>query len=282
MVIIKNTLLSFFVIFYLINIVVYSFILESDQKYSEEKEKGETDKTEETIAKEKDTENNAIDEEGEHNPTAEDESNETEEQSKENNSEEEEEGEEEEDDDENDEEIDENESEDVENDEEVNDEEGEQSSSLLESHYTADCGFDAEALRRYEIDRMRYYFAIATFDSIKSAAAVAEACDGMEIEKTANALDIRFVADGESFTDNEMTDICRSMPLNYQPLKFYSKAKYDTNLTLSWDENSNERKRILNRDPTKITEENEDEYLVCNHFKIFFFFVQLFSFIYFR
>lgn len=59
--------------------------------------------------------------------------------------------------------------------------------------------FDEEKLRTYEKQRLRYYFAIVTTDSVKTAKALYNECEGMEIERSSNVFDLRFVPDDTTF-----------------------------------------------------------------------------------
>lgn len=52
------------------------------------------------------------------------------------------------------------------------------------SHEDKRNGLDLNKLRKYERDRLKYYYAVLDFDSGKTADAVYEACNGYELEKT--------------------------------------------------------------------------------------------------
>ncbi len=52
---------------------------------------------------------------------------------------------------------------------------------------------DDIALRAYELSKLRYYFAIATCDSNKTAEVLYKELDGLELEHSSMALDIRIV-----------------------------------------------------------------------------------------
>lgn len=51
--------------------------------------------------------------------------------------------------------------------------------------------FDEEALRRYQLNRLRYYYAVIELDSVDAAAHVYEEIEGTEFERTANIFDLR-------------------------------------------------------------------------------------------
>ena len=53
--------------------------------------------------------------------------------------------------------------------------------------------FDEDALRQYQLDRLRYFYAIVELDSIHSSKHVFSEIDGTEFERTANIFDLRFV-----------------------------------------------------------------------------------------
>lgn len=55
-------------------------------------------------------------------------------------------------------------------------------------------------LRRYQLQRLKYFYAIAEFDNKETAGAVYEACDGVEYASTGVRFDLRFVSDEETFS----------------------------------------------------------------------------------
>lgn len=52
---------------------------------------------------------------------------------------------------------------------------------------------DSIRLREYELNKMKYYFAIAEFKDIDTAEKVWVALDGVELEHSSMVLDLRFV-----------------------------------------------------------------------------------------
>lgn len=55
-------------------------------------------------------------------------------------------------------------------------------------------------LRQYQIQRLKYYYAIAEFDSKETAAAVYQACNDVEFADTGIRFDLRFVPDDMTFS----------------------------------------------------------------------------------
>eukprot|EP01122_Echinamoeba_exundans_P005218 TRINITY_DN15389_c0_g1_i1.p1 TRINITY_DN15389_c0_g1~~TRINITY_DN15389_c0_g1_i1.p1 ORF type:complete len:741 (+),score=276.38 TRINITY_DN15389_c0_g1_i1:146-2368(+) len=108
-----------------------------------------------------------------------------------------------------------------------------------------DDAIDDRRLRKYEKNKMRYYFGVAEFDSVASAAAVYKALDGFEIEKTSNRFDLRFVPDDVSFEGREVRDKCDAPPSEYKPPKYSTKALEHTTAKLTWDETPPERVAVM-------------------------------------
>lgn len=62
--------------------------------------------------------------------------------------------------------------------------------------------FDEEALRNYQLERLRYYYAIVTFDSAQTARYIMDEIDGTEMEHTANMFDLSFVPHDMTFPNH--------------------------------------------------------------------------------
>jgi len=61
----------------------------------------------------------------------------------------------------------------------------------LEQGGEADRRRDEEALRAYQLQRLKYYYAVIECDTAETAAAIYEQCDGLEYETTSNIMDLR-------------------------------------------------------------------------------------------
>ncbi|KXS17094.1 hypothetical protein M427DRAFT_68544 [Gonapodya prolifera JEL478] len=114
--------------------------------------------------------------------------------------------------------------------------------------FKADSGkeFDNEKLRKYQLERLRYYYAIVECDSVSTASAIVRNCDGTEFERTSNFFDLRFVPDVETF-DGSPRDVCERPPEGYKPLEFETKALQHSNVALTWDADDPQRVKMTRR-----------------------------------
>ncbi|KAE8270623.1 hypothetical protein A4X09_0g1728 [Tilletia walkeri] len=138
--------------------------------------------------------------------------------------------------------------------------------------------FDEEALRKYQLERLRYYYAVAEFDSVDSASHVYNEIDGTEMERSANVFDLRFIPDemdfptyplqsdeagkddgwrdevtfedsvngstGASATTATATTASSASTAKYRPLDFKTDALRHSRVKLTWDADDPERTRI--------------------------------------
>ncbi|GAM20024.1 hypothetical protein SAMD00019534_031990 [Acytostelium subglobosum LB1] len=104
-------------------------------------------------------------------------------------------------------------------------------------------GFNLVSLRKYELSKLKYYYAVAVFDRLESASVVYDECDGLEIEDTANALDLRFVPDEQEFT-NPPRDTCTDMPETAPNLGFTTSVLKGTSVDFTWDVDKNRKKAL--------------------------------------
>lgn len=102
--------------------------------------------------------------------------------------------------------------------------------------------FDSDALRTYQLDRLRYYYAVMVCSDKNTAQKIYEATDGSEYLSSSNFLDLRFVPDDITF-DDEPRDECESIPQNYKPVEFVTDALQHSKVKLTWDVDPEEVKR---------------------------------------
>ena len=112
---------------------------------------------------------------------------------------------------------------------------------------------DNEQMRQYERDRLRYYYAIAEFDTVKTAMGVYHECDGIEYERSSFKLDLRYVPDDQTFEGRQVRDSATDIPADYEAPEFQVKALQHSNVKLSWDDDDPARRKTFRR---KVTEDN--------------------------
>ena len=133
--------------------------------------------------------------------------------------------------------------EDMDEDEELDAEEDEED-AIRKSIIKPDTGeeFNSAKLRKYQLERLRYYYAVLTFSSTDAAKAVYDAVDGTEYLSTANFFDLRFIPDGTDFSEDKPRDECDSIPDSYKPNEFVTDALQHSKVKLTWDADDSVRK----------------------------------------
>ncbi|CAO1615532.1 unnamed protein product [Sympodiomycopsis kandeliae] len=114
--------------------------------------------------------------------------------------------------------------------------------------------FDEEALRKYQLERLHYYYAVATFDSPLTARHVYDEVDGTEMERTANVFDLQFVPDDIEFADHQGDDGWRDEArpgvddgVAYKGVDWSTAALRHSKVRLTWDAPDPERQKITRR-----------------------------------
>lgn len=125
--------------------------------------------------------------------------------------------------------------------------------------------FDQEALRKYQLERLKYYYAVIECDSVETAQAIYNACDGNEYESSANFFDLRYIPDDMEFTD-EPRETATVAPDDYKVPEFNTEALQHTKVKLTWDADARDRIHVTRR---KFTEDdlenlNFDTYLASD------------------
>lgn len=117
-----------------------------------------------------------------------------------------------------------------------------------------------ERIRRYQLNRMKYYYAVVEFDSPESAEIVYKELDGTEYEGSSLELDLRFIPDNLEFEQSDMIAECNKMPdlSTYKAPQFISSALQQTTVKFTWDETDIKRQDKLRKAFTKEELEKDD------------------------
>ncbi len=105
--------------------------------------------------------------------------------------------------------------------------------------------FDEVQLRKYQLERLKYFYAVVSCDSIETACSIYRQCDGAEFEMSANFLDIRYIPDSVSFDEDELTDVADHTSKNYKPkTNLITPALQHSKVKLTWDMDDPDRARF--------------------------------------
>lgn len=107
--------------------------------------------------------------------------------------------------------------------------------------------FDSSALRSYQLQRLRYYYAVIACSSTSTAKTLYDDMDGREYLTTANFFDLRFIPDDVSFDGDKPRDECTSVPDGYRPNEFVTEALTHSKVKLTWDADDATRKEVQKR-----------------------------------
>lgn len=100
------------------------------------------------------------------------------------------------------------------------------------------------ALRKYEEERLKYYYAVVQFDDAKSADAVYKQCDGVEYAQTGLEFDLRFIPN-EMSIDTTPRERADAIPDGYQPARVEASSLNTSRVKLSWD--ADDARRVVLR-----------------------------------
>ncbi|KAL9628045.1 MAG: hypothetical protein Q9164_007411, partial [Protoblastenia rupestris] len=107
--------------------------------------------------------------------------------------------------------------------------------------------FNSAKLRRYQLERLRYYYAVITCSSTSTASAIYDAVDGTEYLTTANFFDLRYIPDSTDFAEDKPRDECERIPDGYRPNEFVTDALQHSKVRLTWDADDGSRKEAQKR-----------------------------------
>ncbi|XP_035226509.1 ESF1 homolog, partial [Stegodyphus dumicola] len=108
--------------------------------------------------------------------------------------------------------------------------------------------YHREKLRQYQINRLKYYYAVIDCDSPNTANNLYEQLNGMEYESSSVRFDIRFIPDDVTF-DYEPTSVADKIPdpIEYKPRLFVTTALQQVKVNLTWDETDPKRRETLQK-----------------------------------
>jgi hypothetical protein len=107
--------------------------------------------------------------------------------------------------------------------------------------------FDDAKLRQYQLERLRYYYAVIECDSDTTAKAVYDDLDNREYLTTSNFFDLRFIPDEVTFDDDKPHEQCTKLPDGYKPNDFRTEALTHSKVRLTWDDDDTTRKEVQKR-----------------------------------
>lgn len=107
--------------------------------------------------------------------------------------------------------------------------------------------FDTAKLRQYQLERLRYYYAVIECSDEGTSKLLYDAMDGREYLSTSNFFDLRFIPDDTSFDDDEVHDECLQLPQGYRPNDFRTEALTHSKVQLTWDQDDATRKEVQKR-----------------------------------
>ncbi|KAJ5605767.1 hypothetical protein N7510_008548 [Penicillium lagena] len=142
-----------------------------------------------------------------------------------------------------------NQEEDADEDEDEELDSDEEEEQIKKSMLKSDSGeeFNSTELRRYQLERLRYFYAILTFSSKDVAKHVYDLVDGAEYLSSANFFDLRFVPEDTDFSDDKPRDRCSRIPDGYKPNEFVTDALQHSKVKLTWDADDKSRKEAQAR-----------------------------------
>ncbi|WVR07154.1 hypothetical protein IAU60_004195 [Kwoniella sp. DSM 27419] len=117
---------------------------------------------------------------------------------------------------------------------------------------------DMDQLRQYQLERLRYFYAIATFSSVSAAEYVMAECNGTEFERTANVMDLSYVPEEMDFDADEVRDEATKEPKGYKGNDFVTDALRHSKVKLTWDQDDPNRVKMTRRTLTREEIEEQD------------------------
>ncbi|MDR3582078.1 MAG: hypothetical protein P4L67_02265 [Candidatus Pacebacteria bacterium] len=124
-------------------------------------------------------------------------------------------------------------------------------------------GFDPVALRRYELQKLKYFYGVVYCDSVETAEYIYNEYDGFEYEDSSLKLDLRFIPDDLVFPF-QPKEVCDKVEPNYQPkVKIVNSAVQQSSVKLTWEAPDPKRFELITKSisPEKLEEMDLKDYL---------------------
>ncbi|CDW77800.1 UNKNOWN [Stylonychia lemnae] len=143
---------------------------------------------------------------------------------------------------------------------------GEDENEFLDDDEKAAMGFNSSQLRKYEIQKMKYFYAVIYCSSKKTAKKLFDEYNGFEFEQSNLRLNLSFVADDLKFPQ-KLKEKATEVPAGYQfrGANTLSKALNHTNVKMTWDQDDPKRQqkfqKLMERDESDIDEDEFKEFL---------------------
>ncbi|KAJ7900291.1 hypothetical protein B0H14DRAFT_3080630 [Mycena olivaceomarginata] len=118
--------------------------------------------------------------------------------------------------------------------------------------------YDEDALRKYQLERLRYYYAIVTCDTVEAAAHIYSELEGTELERSANVFDLSFVPDDMTFDQECRDEATEDTSTSHKGVDFVTDALRHSKVKLTWDEDDPERNQVTRRTLTRKEIEEAD------------------------
>lgn len=137
-----------------------------------------------------------------------------------------------------------------------------------ESDIEEGSSYQMEKLRQYQLNRLKYYYAVIECDSPGTADKLWSECKNVEYESSGLKFDLRFIPDDMEF-DQAPKEVCEKLPdfSTYQPRTFTTTALQQEKVDLTWDETNEERKELTMKiNSGKLNELNDNhlKYLLAS------------------
>ena len=122
---------------------------------------------------------------------------------------------------------------------------------------------DPTVIRKYEKSKQKYYYAVISFDSQRTANHIYKNCDGTEFMLSGLILDLRYMPE-QLVLPYKPRDVCNSFPeKNLESIKdFISRVDSHTKVDFTWEEADNTRyQHQYNLEDDDLDKVNLDKYL---------------------